>query len=91
MTTHEQLAKSQKAFETHTRFYYQLPDDYLFPREEDGSYSFSYQFRDFERWQAAEEFARKQALEDAITKFDELGLQHLITPSPQDRLKELLK
>jgi hypothetical protein len=61
-----QMTESQKAFEAHTRFYHQLPDDYEFPKESDGTYAYSYQFRDFEKWQAAEAYGRKQALEDAL-------------------------
>lgn len=58
--------KSQQAFEKHYMGYYDLPPEMVDFSKTDGLYNMSYLHRDFEKWQAAEVLARKQALEDAI-------------------------
>lgn len=59
--------KSQAAFEAHYLGYHNIAAEDFSKTE--GLYNFSYLHRDFERWQAAEEFGRKQALEDIAEGF----------------------
>lgn len=85
MTTPEQLAKSQKAFEA------------KFPAMEFAMYTPT-QYKDnftescFCVWQAAETFARKQALEDAIAIFrsDEVKLAFNALSKAKAMVQELL-
>ena len=61
--------KSQAAFEAHYLGYHNIAAEDFSKTET--LYNFSYMHRDFERWQAAEEFGRKQALEEARDLFSE--------------------
>lgn len=78
--------KSQKAFEAHYLGYHNiLSEDFS---KTNGLYNLSYLHRDYEKWQAAESYGRKQALEElkaAFLKFENNKFAQL------EMVKELIK
>jgi hypothetical protein len=60
------MTESQKAFEQHYSGYHNIANEDF--SKTDGLYNLSYLHRDYEKWQAAEAYGRKQAPEIASLK-----------------------
>jgi hypothetical protein len=59
------MTESMKAFEKHYLGYHNIDNEDF--SKTDGLYNLSYLHRDYEKWQEAESYGRKQALEDTAT------------------------
>jgi hypothetical protein len=58
------MTESQKAFEQHYSGYHNIVNEDF--SKTDGLYNLSYLHRDYEKWQAAEAYGRKQGLEELM-------------------------
>jgi hypothetical protein len=92
------MTESQKAFEENYKDFYDLPDTELLKNSK-GDYANNRHYVEFKKWQAAEAYGRKQALEDAVAccirkPYKSEGCL-LPTPMMADeariRIKELIK